>query len=304
MKKPVTFRLFTESDIKALVKFWNANVPFDRLTPALLREKTVEDADFSPELTLVVERRGKLVGFMQGILRTFGDERVGWLKLFAVDRDYRRQGIATELADRIEGLLKERGAGTLRVVDSNPNYLQPGIDPRYTEAIAFLERRGYQRFADTVNLEADLRSQSFGTSGEERRLKAQGFDIRRATPEDAGAVRDFLGRHFAAWIPEVSNTFSNRPISLHLALRGGEIVAFSAHEGNNRGTGWFGPMGTAPEHRGHGLGGVLLLRCLRDLKRQGYRVAVIPWVGPIAFYLHYCGAKVTRVFWRYAKKVA
>jgi anti-anti-sigma regulatory factor len=60
-------------------------------------------------------------------------------------------------------------------------------------------------------------------------------------------------------------------------------------------------MGTAPEAEGHGLGRVLLHRCLADLYAAGHGKAVIPWVGPISFYARHCGARVDRVFWRFRR---
>jgi mycothiol synthase len=78
-------------------------------------------------------------------------------------------------------------------------------------------------------------------------------------------------------------------------------MAFSAHEGNNKGTGWFGPMGTSAELREKGAGSILLKKCLKDMKEMGFVKAIIPWVGPIPFYMHHVNSKVERVFWRYEK---
>jgi hypothetical protein len=108
-------------------------------------------------------------------------------------------------------------------------------------------------------------------------------------------------KNFKGWISEVSNSFANDPVSLHIALIEEEIIAFSAYESNNRGTGWFGPMGTSEAARGKGVGGILLLRCMKDLKNLGFEKSIIPWVGPIPFYMHYVNSKVKRVFWRYEK---
>ena len=79
------------------------------------------------------------------------------------------------------------------------------------------------------------------------------------------------------------------------------MIAFSAYETNNKGTGWFGPMGTTEKARGKGVGGILLKRCINDLKKSGFEKAIIPWVGPIPFYMHYINSPVKRIFWRYEK---
>ena len=107
--------------------------------------------------------------------------------------------------------------------------------------------------------------------------------------------------YFAAWSGEVISAFQNNPITLFIAEQDENLLAFSAHEGNNKGTGWFGPMGTDPALRGKGVGGILLKKCLKDMKEMGFVKATIPWVGPIPFYMHYADAKVERIFWRYEK---
>jgi GNAT superfamily N-acetyltransferase len=109
-------------------------------------------------------------------------------------------------------------------------------------------------------------------------------------------------------LKEVQQAFCNQPISVHIAFRegtphNGHVVGFAAYDANNRGTGWFGPMGTEPEYRGQGLGRVLLLRCLGDLHAQGRSWSTIPWVGPVGFYQQHAAAELDRTFVRLEKQV-
>ncbi|MCK6561095.1 GNAT family N-acetyltransferase [candidate division KSB1 bacterium] len=299
----MNLRPLQESDLEAALAIWNRSAHFDQMTPELLDEKISEDPDYDPELVLLAEQERRPVGLIMGVQRHLVREGLGFIKLLAVDPSVRRRGVGKALLHAIEQTLRAAGVQTIRVFDSNPNYLVPGIDPRYTETLAFFERQGYERFGDTANMEVDLSARSFETKNEEERLRAAGFEIRRALMADWDDVMALLARHWPAWIPEVERALSNYPISLHLALHQKKVAAFSAHDGNNQNTGWFGPMGTDPDYRGKNLGGVLLLRCLADIKAQGHRRAIIPWVGPYAFYLHYADAHITRVFWRYRKKL-
>jgi GNAT superfamily N-acetyltransferase len=190
---------------------------------------------------------------------------------------------------------------SVRVGESAPNYLTPGLDARYTPGVLFFEKHGYRRIGETCNLEVELDVRPWDTGTEEAELAARGYTIRRAEKGDFGAIRAFLRDHWPAWIAEVEVALSNRPATLHLAWKAGEVVAFAAYDANNIGLGWFGPMGTAPSARGQGLGGVLLRRCLHDQRAQGHRRAIIPWVGPIAFYAHHADAALARIFYRYEK---
>lgn len=287
-----------------LSNFWNRNVSYNPITLELLHEKTFGDADFDPKMTLLALENREIISFMQGLIRQVDHKLTrGYIKLFATAINHRRQGLATMLLTKIEAQMKAKEVTTLRLLDCNPNYLQPGIDPRYTEAIAFAERNGFKRFADTSNLEVDLQSQDFDTSSDEQNLSRANIDIRRATRDDWPLVEELIRNHFKAWLPEIQTTYKNNPISLHLAEFNGKIEAFSAYDANNLNTGWFGPMDTNPILRGKGIGGILLKRCLADMKQQGHKVSIIPRVGPIPFYLHYAKARLTRVFWRYEKSI-
>jgi hypothetical protein len=157
----------------------------------------------------------------------------------------------------------------------------------------FFEKHGYQKFGECYNLSCGLEGKDF------RREAPPGIEVRRARPDDP--IMAFLQRHFALWQSEVQTMLGNSPVSLHVALRNKELLGFAGYDGNNLGTGWFGPMGTSPDHRGSGLGGVLLSRCLEDLQAQGLKRCTIPWVGPWRFYARQCGAFIDRVFWRYER---
>jgi mycothiol synthase len=297
-------RLFSRDQIPDLLQFWNRNVYYDPMPAHILLEKTFGDADFNPDLTLIAIENGKILSFMQGLVREVEPNlKRGWIKLFATDKNHRRQGLATMLLNSIEKFMKSQGIQTIRLLDCNPNYFQPGIDPRYTEAIVFAGRNGFKRFGDTSNLEVDLQNQQFETKKEEEKLARKYIFIRRSTKEDWHQVEALIINQFKPWLPEIKITYQNDPISLHIAEYKGKIEAFSAYDANNLNTGWFGPMGTNLVLRGKGIGGILLKRCLNDINKQGHKVSIIPWVGPIPFYLHYANAKLTRVFWRYEKNL-
>lgn len=236
-----------------------------------------------------------------GVMRQSVEGPRGIIKLAAVAGQQRRVGIGSLLLHAVEGKLQNRGAETIRVCESPPNYLTPGIDSRYSAAPRFFEKHGYFQVGEACNMAVDLEDTQLATGDKERALAARGIEIRRATVADSAVVTQLLEEHWPPWRKEVLASLLNTPPSLHLALAVNEVVAFSVYDANNRGTGWFGPMGTAPAARRQGIGQLLLFRCLRDIAAQGHRYATIPWVDPVGFYKQCAGAAVTRIFHRYEK---
>jgi len=304
----VTFRPFERADEDVLFGLWKYAYVHEPSRRSLFREKVWGDPDYDPDLTLLAEtgdgpENQFPIGFAMAVVRENAASRRGHIKLLAVEETMRRNKLGDHMLHLLEQRLIERGVEEIRVAESAPNYLTPGLDVRYTPGLLMLEAAGYERIGETYNLDVDLR-QPFETAHNTARLASQGVTVRRARTADAPAVAAFLSEHWPAWRAEVEVAFGQNPIALHLALRGAEVLGFSAYDTNNIGTGWFGPMGTAPVARGLGIGAVLLKRCLRDIKAQGLERAVIPWVGPVRFYANSVGATIDRVFYRYAKTIA
>lgn len=288
-------------DAVPLLVMWNATARFDPLTPELLEEKTWNDAGFDPGLALVCEEDGGVAGFAMGVVRGSEGGARGIVKLAAVGVDHRRRGIGGRLVAELERALGERGATTVRVCESAPNYLTPGVDSRYSAAPHFFEQQGYERIGEACNMSVDLSAPAYDIARAEARVAGHGLAVRRAGPGDRASLAALLAAHWPSWQDEVDRALCNEPATVFLCERDGETLAFAAWDANNRGTGWFGPMGTAPEARRRGLGQLLLFRCLDDIRGSGLPYATIPWVDPVEFYRRCAGAAVERVFHRYEK---
>ena len=203
----------------------------------------------------------------------------------------------------------------LRSGDHAGNYLSPGIDERYTAGPAFWRARGLIEVGRNLNLRAALADNPLCRPERLCELQAAaataGYELRRAQAADVPALLALIQTAFSPiWAYEVARALgpelggdaaAHTPLlpegaAVHLALDASSaVVGFAAHDGNNRGLGWFGPMGTLPEHRGRGLGEALLLACLADVKDR-CEGGVIAWVGPVSFYARTCGAAPDRRF--------
>jgi len=185
-----------------------------------------------------------------------------WLRVLAVDRAFRRQGIGT-------ALLKDANA---TVIAAEPgNYFTPGVLDTQ-----FFEKRGYRETARTWNLIADTLPEP----------------PQATIATDRERALDFIEREFGRiWRFEAA-----KATTIFIEEHDGEIAGFAAHDANNRGLGFFGPTGVKKELRGRGIGCRLLRASLSDLRRLGHQTAVIPWTGALEFYDRCCGAKPANQF--------
>lgn len=122
-------------------------------------------------------------------------------------------------------------------------------------------------------------------------LTAVGITIRRAQPFELTAVRLFIEKTFSvAWADEISVGFANKPVTVYIATRDGQIVGFAGFECTRKA--FFGPTGVAESERGRGFGTVLLIAALWGLRELGYVYAIIGHAGPVEFYQETVGATV------------
>jgi GNAT superfamily N-acetyltransferase len=241
----------------------------------------------------IAARKG---GILIGVAATCGDR----IRVLAVHPAARGEGIGGQLLKACEEQIWKNAARRARLLDEPGNYLAPGIDLQNADTIRWLERKGYVCRDKHVNLLVDVKSNPKVSAARVEELNArattQGYEMRRATRDDSEKLSAAISMGFGgAWPYEIERALACDPPGVHVAWRDGRPAAFAAHDGNNQGLGWFGPAGTWPEHRGHGLGEALLVACLVDIAAV-HEMAEIAWVGPREFYEKAVGVIGERTF--------
>lgn len=229
-----------------------------------------------------------------------------WLRVLAVLPRARRAGVGSALLAACETAARAEGMRKLSALDQPGNYLAPGIDDRNTTAIAWLEKRGWQRVGEPrMNILIDVRGNP-RVSAERwaelvERAAGKGYEVRRARHDEREPLCAAIATEFGgAWPFEVERALGHEPAGVHVAIKDGAYCAFAAHDGNNRGLGWFGPTGTWPAHRGQGLGEATLMACLVDVAAE-HSQCEVAWIGPRPFYEKVAGVAAERRFIALAK---
>ncbi len=257
-----------------------------------------------PCTSLVAVRDCAIVGSCIGSVASDCDGTTeGFIDLLVVDRAQQRQGIGRRLADAMERKLAARGCERIYLAGHGPYYAWPGIDIHYTAAICFAEDLGYRRQGCEVNMNVDLRRADLGAAAAQHALRSAGIEIRRARAADDGPLQESLGSTWQhGWITEIVAALHSSQARLYLAVQDGRYVGFCA-SGLNR-VHEVGPVGTSPDRRGLGIGGVLLKRCLADQRDCGEAVAELVWAGPLSYFSQTLNATIGRAFWQYEKNLA
>jgi predicted GNAT family acetyltransferase len=113
--------------------------------------------------------------------------------------------------------------------------------------------------------------------------------IRKPIGAEKSLIVQWVRENFGEiWASEMDMSFSRSPVSCYIAQQDRKIAGFACYDGTA--LGYFGPTGVAEAFRGKGIGKVLLLSCLLEMRLKGYGYAIIGWVGPREFYEKSVGA--------------
>ena len=162
----IQLRVLEPESLPDICRLWDAAATFDRCTAAILSEKIFADAAVLSSLRTGAFLNNELVGFAVGAV----NQHRGFVKLIGVHPDRQRAGVGTSLVAHIESALRQAGATSVRLGESAPNYLTPGIDRRNKAAVALFQRLGYQSIGTTSNQSVDLTAKDWDSTTAERRV--------------------------------------------------------------------------------------------------------------------------------------
>jgi GNAT superfamily N-acetyltransferase len=257
-------------DAAELATLVDAALPDEGLTAADL-----ETCCFGPDTEILGERSAAAAL----TVRHVGDTAVAWLLLLAVHPDRQRHRRGRVLLDAAAHRARERGAAELHLGNAVPRYVWPGVDFRFTAALALFEAAGFEPYGAECNM---------AIAAAFRAEPPAGVTVERET---GGGAVELSERRYPYWVDETGRAVAQG--TCFAARIDGETLGFACHSANR--AGWIGPMATDPDRQRGGVGRALLGAVCADLAGRGRAEADIAWVGPVGFYAK-CGARVSRVF--------
>lgn len=307
-----------------LLRFWRESFPLHPMNEALLRERIFGPPDACPENSLCyLDDGGRIIGISLVVPPAEQIEKtekkgkrkhrrkitaIGGIRWFGVHPEYRKRGYARALMKDSLLRLHELGATDVNFLTTPPYYIQPGVDIRQTDLIAWLMAQGFEHIDTHFNMEVNFGAlepppdvRIFGAEDDD-------YIIRRATEDDREEFQKHCEKEWTpGWFAEATVGLTHDPVSLFLAIQRNrpgktkdKIVGFATYEANQC-AGCFGPAGVSAEHQGLGIGGRLLWAAMKDLKTLGRDKGQIGWIGPMEFYYRLIGATLGPVFWAMRK---
>jgi len=299
----LVYRQLSSKNIQEVYELFEENSAFFSLPFEYFKRGTLDDDGVDFDLSLILyesEKEKPIAGFIIAI-RTISEEKKGFIKAFVVDKNYRQQGIGTAILDELLKRAKGKGIKQITYGPAIPNYWQPGVDIRNTSLYFFLKKHRFKSHRAIFNLTVSLDVIKI-----EPVLKKEGFKYERAQPEDFDKIYDFVKQQFPnnTWAAEVKFSFSfNPPTTFIVKDANNNIVGWATHSQFYPGS--FGPTGVKESLRGKGIGTILFLWCLWDIKQKGLRTSEIMWVegNTIKYYSKVIGAYISPIFYPMYKKI-
>jgi len=304
----------TESNLRSVYIMCEENVLFYSFSFDTFKRATLMDENHNPELSLVaVDENNTPIAFFFAVFRRCilpKSRNKLVIKMFVVEKNYRYRGIGTEMMNKLFKRAKQQKNAVWRmkvsIMDSNPRYWLPGLDPRHTEAYFFLRKLGFKNnLFERFRTDLEVNKNDFPK--EEPPKEINGYKISRALLIDKEETVGFVKKHFGkgTWPEETLISFENDPPTTFIMrdLNSNKIVGFATHSVQHPGS--FGPTGVLKNLRGKGIGGLLLKWCLWDIKQRGIDKCTIKWVAGRTkyFYLKSAKARISQIFWPMSRRI-
>ncbi|WP_350277794.1 GNAT family N-acetyltransferase [Kribbella sp. HUAS MG21] len=263
MRTRAVVRQAVADDAEAVAAVRRVVAPYKVMSPAATRHMITVQSPGERFLPLVAEHAGEVVAWASAGLNVW-TSTPGQAELSVyVHPDHRKQGIGSELADRLHQHLTEVGAVRVRT------FVQP-------DSLAFAHDRGYDgtRQMHFAGVELTSLPEQPSTPEGIELISFDGLDPRAAYTADTIASLDepsdspLDAVEYDQWLEEIWNSPSiDKSLSV-AAMAGAEVASFTVVE-TDRDRMWSGMTGTVPAHRGKGLAKLVKSVALRRAAAAG-----------------------------------
>lgn len=281
----INIRKYKVNDFDKVIDLWNKCLTRDPISKSSFQKKILADSNFDPNGCFIAEEENSIIGFMLGIIRKVPLENIGiqpengWITVFFVDPDYRRQQIAQRLLDQVMYYFKENQRHKIYVSSYVPNYFFPGVDiGKYHEAYQFLQVNGFEVSSKVMGMGNELQDMVVPEKVNKKieDLKDEGIIFQDFKKKYTYSLLNFLRGEFPGdWAPTIVDKIKNKTEDeIVIAIKDDEVLGYCQFEGAH-----FGPFGVSEKLRGKGIGSILFWKVVEKMKESGKHFIWLAWTG-------------------------
>lgn len=263
-----------------VIDLWNECLTRDLISVKGFRKQILLDENFRRELAFCALDGNQVVGFAFGMKRVFPylerglEPEKSWINVIFVKEGYRRQGIGSQLIQKIEEQLIDGNSKKITLASYSPNYFFPGIDRKnYLGAKEFFKHLGYEVVGEAVSMAKSLFDYEVPqkTIDKMEELAKKGYHFKPFSYEYTFKLLDFLKEEFGGgWKQNALSVMKSHEAEETILLcvnPDDDVVGFCMRKMDGSPT-RFGPFGVKEELRSLGLGGVLFDLMQKEMKAQ------------------------------------
>jgi len=269
------------------------------------------DANFDPEGLRVLRVDDQPIAVAYAVRRRVAmvadrlEPEQGWIPFFFVDPLHRASGHGRRVLTEATAWLTDAGCTKVDFSSYAPNYILPGLDTaRYPAAAGLLASLGFTRLYSASAMDLPLVDHVVPPKVGDKldRLIAKGFRVETPEADDLVALIRLAYRFNPDWARAIREAaLAGLPLDRILVARepGGAIIGWGMCGAYEAVVDRFGPFGVDSDHRGLGLGEILLHLCLERMRALGAHNAWFLWTGeqtPAGHLYRKTGFTTTRTF--------
>ncbi len=226
-----------------------------------------------------------------------------WIKLLGVLPGY--EDLLDHILDYVEDYAISKGKEVIHIYGYAPYYIVPGLNKHYEILDNKIRKHGYEVIDRVVNYYLDTEQYyiplKYYWLMED--LRKKGYEIHEVSnKETLIKTKEWIYRNFGiTWSTEADIAYNSEYGGVVIAIKDYEIVGFSVYSGLALHR--FGPIGVSKDHRGIGLGEVLMHYSLEKIKLNGSPIIEIPWTKHLFFYAGLPGLNKIKTYYIYEKKL-
>lgn len=304
-------RPFAARDLDAVIALLAEACPREEIDAERFANHVLLQPDHHPDGLLVAVSQGRVWGVVNAVMSAGGahPDGVGWITLWAVARERRREGIGGALLEAALSWLSARGATMVDFAAHPAGYFLPGLDAEeYPDAASVLASRGFVPRVEAVGQAAKVVDEiPADVATLQTRREGEGYTFADATWADLPEAMAWANAAIAPTWGDILRDEAqrrHRPDRLTVCRNPeGRIVGVSTFASYDGDVARFGPIAVDDSQRGKGLGAILLAITMAKQAREGATRAYFLWgetEGPAMTMYTRAGWRVERRFtlWR------